>query len=237
MTELVIGCPIRKREWIIPEWFNHLDTALENTDLNDVSFAFVCGKDDQANIDMVLAEANSRGFPVKVGVVREHQREDNRSWSSERLHHMVGLRNKLLYIVRDMNPVHFLSFDSDILAHPMVIHNLLETRRFRGWDVVGGKAHMKVRGRCPSYGKWSPRNMLQRPDTDSVMTVDVVMAIKLMNHRAYHTDYVYHRGGEDIGICKEWKKKGYKLGWDGRCTSKHVMDRSKIHKFDQRCGW
>lgn len=228
---LLIGCPVRKREWILPTWREYALRAAENASF-DASFLFVVGEDEDP-IDWPDA---------KVLVVEEPPRDDVRHWSKERLNHMVFLRNQLLKGVREDDPPLFLSLDSDILLHPQSLASMYEVfdNRPDAW-AVGAKTYMAPGRDCPSYAMFNhpkqPWNGLKRKDSSSVLDVDVLMAAKLMNKSAYNVDYVFHRQGEDVGWSRGVTQAGGVLMWDGRTCSKHVMKPEKLEKIDARCGY
>lgn len=229
--KLLVGCPVHKRDWILPAWKEHVIKACDEAGI-DPLFVFVASESDAPSVtwdDSV------------VRLVEEPQREDKRDWSRGRLLHMVYLRNILLDEVRSINPEMFLSLDSDILLNEMSIVGMLEGFKDDSVWAVGGKAFMS-RGRLhPSYGTFiSPGKVwtgFKRKDSNSLSRVDIIMAVKMMNRSAYNVDYVFHRHGEDIGWSSAVAEAGGKLFWDGRYCSKHVMNRELLGVIDERCGY
>ena len=232
---LIVGCPVRKRNWILSDWFSHTDESCCRAGFSP-GYTFVVGADDRDTIDLINSCFKSR--PTLILTTAEPEREDKRAWSRERYTHMAVLRNKLFDLVKAWNPDLFLSLDSDILLHPDCVTNLDESMLHRGFDVVGGKTYMTPTGRsAPSYGKLNSLDNILRPDSDGVFRVDVVMAIKLMKRCALNYEYGMHRKGEDLFICEQWRKAGLKLGWDGRLTNKHMLNPSMMGVNDQRWTW
>lgn len=203
---------------------------------------------DEAGFDpffvFVASEADAPGVTWDNSIVRlveEPQREDKRDWSRQRLLHMVYLRNILLDEVRSINPEMFLSLDSDMLLNKMSIVGMLEGFKEDDAWAVGGKAFMSKGRLHPSYGRFNSPNKswtgFKRQDSNLLLKVDVLMAIKMMNRSAYNVDYVFHRQGEDIGWSSAVADAGGKLFWDGRYCSKHVMDPKLLGVIDERCGY
>lgn len=231
--KLLIGCPVQAREWIIRPWMQHallssLEAGIKPT------FLFATRPEDKT------LEALGDDFKVAIVVrsVYEAERNDRRDWNQNRFHHMVEVRNVLLDEVRRMEPDFFLSLDSDILIHEQLITNLLETIEEKPWGAVGGKCYLAARARRnPNYAMLTRKDALHRPDAEGVMPVDVLMAIKLMSPDAYAVDYEFHTQGEDIGWSRACKRAGVTLGWDGRITSKHVMEQPHLNEIDPRCGY
>ncbi len=148
---------------------------------------------------------------------------------------MVLLRNTLLERVRQLAPEHYWSVDSDILVAEETLVSALEARE--RFDAVGSKCYMTTKGTmAPSYGMLNGHG-IRRPDSTGCFKVDAIMAVKLMNPDAYNVDYSVHRQGEDIGWSKDARKRGVKLGWDGRTISKHLMTKESIHRVDDRVGF
>jgi hypothetical protein len=233
MADLVIGCPVSGRGWVIDRWYEHAVVAAEVAGL-DVEFVLVGSPStDSETFDTLFSVCK---HPVDVVEVDEPTCSPAREWGPIRYGHMVGLRNQLLACVQEKAPPLFLSLDSDILLHPKAISCLLD---FPEWDAVGGKAYMvpPPNAICPSYAILTPGGSLRRPDATGAFLVDVIMAIKLMKPSAYAVTYKYDQQGEDIGWSKAARSRGCKLGWTGEITSKHVMTRDWLDQPDPRCGY
>lgn len=230
--DLIVGCPVYKRGWILPTWFDHVEKATAAAGVEPV-YAFVLDDRDEATVE-AISNHNGAGYAFRVREREEH--DGRRQWNPRRYEWMVELRNELLGVVRLAEPKLFLSLDSDILLHPDAIKVLMET--IEDCDAVGGKCYMTPRGnRHPSWAQLGRNNHLYRADSDGIFPVDVIMAIKLMRPSAYNVDYEYSKQGEDIGWSKACKAKGLKLKWDGRVANKHVMDPLNLNLVDRRVGF
>jgi hypothetical protein len=160
----------------------------------------------------------------------------HRHWNDERFHRMVYLRNHLLGAVRQIAPRLFLSLDSDILLHAESIQLMLEG--LSEFHAIGSKTYMTPDGKdFPSYAMLDHGTFSRRDSDSGVFPADVIMAIKLMTPAAYNIDYEWSKHGEDIGWSVACRAAGLRLGWDGRVTSKHVMDESLLDRIDERCGF
>lgn len=188
-----------------------------------------------------LTEIN--GLDTWIGAIGEEERSDKREWNSFRYDKMVALRNILLGGVREVGPPMFLSLDSDILLNRDALKSMVanlndDTRPGYPYAACGGKAYMTTTGTShPSYGMMSRENMLRRQDSDGVLKVDVIMAIKLMLPAAYNVDYEWASQGEDIGWSQNCQKQQLNLLWDGTYTSKHVMRPKELECVDVRAGY
>jgi hypothetical protein len=238
VTELLVGCPVYKRDWILPHWLVNVEAAARRLGVVP-SYVFVGDPNDKATIEVVetCRELYCEDRVVRfVWFAEEEEREDDaRVWNALRYHRMVELRNALLRTVRLMRPNWFLSLDSDILLHPQTLLDLYESSA--NFDAVGGKAFLSLGTVCPTWANLAPLGGLQRQNADGVFPVDVIMAIKLMNERAYNVDYRWHEQGEDAGWGIACREAGVRLGWDGRTANKHVMERDQLFAVDKRCGY
>lgn len=232
--ELIVGCPIYKRAWAVPAWFEHVHKACDVAGV-EPTFAFVVDQRDEETI-LAISEQHGGGYVLDVREPEEH--DGTRTWNKGRYEWMVHLRNELLGVVRLAEPEHFLSLDSDILVHQDTIANLLETAQAPGVAAVGGKTYMTSVGtQFPSFANLTRSKGLRRWESVDVIPVEVIMAIKLMTPEAYNVNYEFHAQGEDIGWSLSCREKGLKFLWDGRATNKHVMEPSQLDRVDKRVGF
>lgn len=227
---LIVGCPVSCREWILPTWFAHVERAAELAGLQP-TYTFVCHPADRSWACLV------EHAPTAAMVTPSFNRgTDERRWNSARYEQMVELRNQLLGAVREQSPDLFLSLDSDILLHPDQLKLMIEC--LDRFDAVGGRCYMTASGtRFPSWGRLSRYGNLQRTDVAGTFPVDVIMAIKLMTPAAYAVDYAFDIQGEDIGWCRAATQTGVRLGWDGRVIAKHVLAPHLLTPRDPRVGF
>lgn len=234
MADLVIGCPVRRREWILPAWFAAVEGACAAAGLSP-EFVFVVPRGDLSIRTIEAATEN----PVELIVTDEEPADDKRIWDAGRYTRMVYVRNLLLERVRQMSPAVFWSLDSDILASPDCLRLSLEL--LADYDAVGQRTFMMAAPHtgCTSRARLEGARLLDREDAPGwTGPVDCIMAAKLMAPEAYAVDYVWHALGEDIGWSQECTARELKLGWDGRGVAlKHVMSREWLTKIDPRCGF
>lgn len=235
---ILIGCPVRAREWIIDRWFEHAVIAGRN---HDLAFVFVAPNGDPT-VQKIFDCSERLHVNTDLVLLEEDLGPDVRRWTSDRYSKMVYLRNRLLGFARQVRPDLLLSLDSDMLIHEMAVDNMIESLANNpDWAAVGGKAYLTERGiNHPTFGMFkrgSTEGAFRRHDANSVMQVDALMAIKLMTPDAYNVDYEFSRYGEDLGWSMAVKRAGLKVGWDGRVTSKHVMRPELLEGVDPRCGF
>jgi hypothetical protein len=230
-VELVVGCPVAHRSWILHAWFDAIEVSCTAAGV-EPTYAFVVDRDDPC-IDIL----SRRAPQACVELVDRSKGTDARQWNPQRFTYMVEIRNRLLQTVRTLGAQGFLSVDSDILVHPELVSRLLDDLD-QGYAAVGGKCFMTQTGRqFPSWARLGRSGSIQRTDSDGFFACDVIMAIKLMTPAAYHVDYEFDLQGEDIGWSKACARQGLRLAWDGRVTSKHVLAPHMLASPDVRVGW
>lgn len=242
---LLVGCPVLRREWILPHWFEYLERACQKYG-TEPSYVFVTDRRDPSR-EVIDSYVNQLGRSVThVEVLDRVDSPHSHAWANEdNLHKMVQLRNLLLEAVREIDPHMFLSLDSDILCHEDFVVNMVDTlmNHERGFSAVGGKVYLGSGVNVPSWCFYDRTRGMKRYDVDYVMEVDVIMAAKLMSPSAFGVDYEFNHHGEDIGWSLACAERGLRLGFDGRVASKHVMfekdgsGASLIQKVDSRVGF
>lgn len=237
--KIVVGCPIKNRAWIFPDWRENVEIAFDVVG-EKPHFAFVVGLDedgtDDGTLEMVSECMDENGGGTLYFANQPEIPDDRKPWSIDRYQNIVGYRNELLNIVRHMQADLFFSVDSDILLHPAALAVLLDS--IKRFDAVSGKCYLGHHRDIVSYANHHPTNGgLVRRDQDGVFEVQIIMALKLMTPAAYMTDYTFNKWGEDIGWSDSCRAQGLHLGFDGRVTSKHIMYREKLGQTDPRVGW
>jgi hypothetical protein len=241
---IAIGCPVWRRDWVLPAWFAFVETACLKAGVGEPKYCFVGDPDNDLDTWAVIEQAAGNGREVYVEVEPESRGNDKRSWIPPRIERMVVLRNKLLGMVRQLEPDYFLSLDSDILLNPQALGQMIES--LGSFDAVGTRCYMGPPSRnpgpgrgtsLPSYGMLTRNGGLRRVDSEGVFQVDVIMAAKLMSPKAYAIDYSADNRGEDVAWSRNARSAGLRLGWDGRSVSKHVMKPEYLAKVDDRCGY
>lgn len=234
---LLVGCPILHREWILEEWWAHLEAASTPVGISpQLVFA-----GDRAADPATFEVIDRLPAPVTIVETTEAKADDRRDWGlrKQRFGYMADVRNQLLGEVRRQAPDLFFSLDSDILIHPDTIGSLIDALDHHEWGAVGARCYLFPKGTVHvSYGMWVRNGGIRRQDqANGLFPVDVIMAAKMMRPAAYHVDYAYHHHGEDCGWSKNCKLAGVRLGWDGRTCSKHIYDRTELLAVDKRVGF
>lgn len=232
---VAVGCPVKNRAWILPQWFEHVEAAFAKVGLEPY-YIFVAGTSVDTTNSVLEDHLRSR----LGGIARSDEEEQaglHRIWNPDRYGKMVEVRNHLLRCVREIQPDYFLSLDSDILLRDSALEKMLE--HVGECDAIGSKVYL-----VPPPERVAPNycylrgGRMNRPDSEFyIPSVDVLMAIKLMSPAAYNVDYEFHFHGEDIGWSKKVKEHGLSMAWDGTTISKHVMTPEWLTKPDPRVGY
>lgn len=235
MPNIIVGCPVTNRNWILPLWKNHVEHSVP-LDWN-LKYIFVVPKGDKDTLDLL-----SEWRDTWVILSDEENRKDVRNWGNkDRYYEMADLRNTLLRAVRQEKPDIFLSLDSDILLDKYTVANMYETMLANDCDAVGGLTYLDPTDKnCTNIANWKNSNTCNgftRMVTQGCHKVDIIMAIQMMNNLAYNVNYEYHDMGEDLGWCKALKKTRAKIFCDARTANKHVMSKPDLDKVDKRVGF
>ena len=234
MTKMLIGCPVKDRNWILPFWKIYVEAAVPSK--IQFEYVFAVGKEDQETLDLLSNWPN-----VHIVLLDEKYSKYKRNWGDPgRLSFMTYARNELLKKVRELNPNYFLSLDSDILIQRDCISNLLATiREHDKYEVaaVGARQYMDQTDPSCTSGAVFTRNGFSRIQDFGIHRAELIMAVKLMNRRGFNVDYEDHRHGEDIGWCKAVARNGYTLMYDARVANKHVMHPEWLGIVDKRVGF
>jgi hypothetical protein len=235
-VNVVVGCPVVRREWIIDRWAEAAVASAAQAG-HHPSFLVVADARDPT-IEVLAAAASRLRVEVTHVPIDEPRDVDERDWCPPRYVRMAELRNTLLAAVRALGPDLFWSLDSDIIAHPeafTVMQGLLDA------PIVASSTccYLSHNKSSPNYANFvRPSERLDRRYQPGVtITVDVIMANKLMTPAAYTVDYLPHQQGEDAGWCRNVRAAGGRLKWAAEPVSKHVQDRRQLDLVDDRCGY
>lgn len=232
--KLVIGCPVYKRDWILPLWIRYVKS--QGLNFKDVGFIFEVSPDDEATVSILeqwRKADNSLGlFDIDVRNDISHfaHKDNGRQWTLSKYENMVSLRNSILSKVREISPDYYFSLDSDIiLTNPNTIR-LLTSHIDDGADAVSPLMFMTPVGTdYPSVMSWKkdePNRAYRESQypLGSYFKSDVIMAAKMMSRSVYeNVDYSVHRQGEDVGWSLSCRQKGYSLYSASYIYSVHVM--------------
>lgn len=221
----------------MPTWFEYVEEAFKLNGLK-TEYVFALDQGDEETLACIDAHVDLYDSSYSVSFLPNATNPGIRNWHQpSRLKQMSDLRNQLLGSVRKADPDYFLSLDSDILINPLSLKTCLNELEAGRFDAMASKVFLSKGGGIINAANYTRMKGIMRVDVPYVTRVDVIMAYKLMNRRAYSVDYTFNTLGEDIGWSMECKKNGVSLGYSGEIASKHVMAESELLKIDKRCGY
>jgi hypothetical protein len=234
--KLLIGCPVTDRNWILPQWFDHIEVACRKAGVTP-QFLFLVNQNDQETLDLLEQRTDTYLiYDDQPAYAGDHR------WNRIRYILMSELRNRLLAEVRVIQPDLFFSLDSDILLHEDAIVSLFDAleKHPEAW-AIGAKCYLsKTSTKHVNSGIWTGRfgsAHWYRKDARVLQRVGILMAAKLMLPQAYNVDYEYNTVGEDLGWSANVMSAGGILFWDGRVINKHVMTPEALDVVDVRVGF
>ena len=236
--KLIIGCPIYKRDWILPHWIKSI--LKQSVDISNIGFIFEVSPEDTPTVQSLLVwKQLDKNIPLFDIVERkdiphfEHQ-NNGRQWTLSKYHNMISMRNSILNRVRDYKPDFYFSLDSDILIENPNTLELLMAHIHNGADAVSPLMYMTPIGRdYPSVMSWKDKvgeKAYRKKDypIGTYFQSDIIMAAKMMSKDVYmNVDYEFHQQGEDLGWSKNATLKNYKLYSASYIYCPHIM--SPIH--------
>lgn len=215
MIPLVVGMPVYKRAWIMDAWFDSLEA--QNPPSN-TRLIFGMSYDENGRDPDGTTQIIERRWPTaEIIDMPGYGYTDAERDNDSRYTYLANIRNRLLRIMGSLDPLHYLSWDSDIILRPGALQALREPAQ----DAVGALVDM---GGTQRPGNWSwmvlrgddayrPGGISRSRGTPVYATtspshgteldpfqVGVIMGCKLMSPAAYkNTRYADHILGEDVG--------------------------------------
>jgi hypothetical protein len=240
--ELLIGCPIYKRNWIFPYWISCIES--QGIDMSKVGFIFEASRDDEATLQMLLRyRENNKSIPVfeinfRDDLAHHEHAENSRMWTLSKYENMVSMRNSLLKRARELRPNYYYSLDSDILlTNPNTI-NFLVSHIKQGAGAVSTLMFMTpVSTMYPGVMNWMDETgdkafRKEEYPLGTYFQSDIIMGAKMMSKEVYNNvDYKIHAQGEDLGWSHNAKKMGYELYCASYIYTPHIMNKIMLSEF------
>lgn len=240
---LIIGCPVYKRDWILPHWFACIQRQTYN--LKNIGFVFELGADDKETFDFLVnwkkthPQVSIFDIEIREDIAHHAHEEGTRRWSFSKYENMVSMRNSLLDKVKKIQPDFYYSLDSDILlTNPNTIEFLLSHITSGSTDAINTLMFMTPFGvEYPSVMSWHDSTYQKAHRNNqypfgSLFQADVIMAGKMMSKDVYNNSrYKFHTQGEDLGWSADCAEKGFKLSCASYIYTPHIMGKEELKKF------
>jgi hypothetical protein len=229
---LVIGCPIKDRAWVLPEWF----AALEAQDVEHKIIVLYTPSDDDTI--QILNDHGAITFPDTIAFDgytppgRPVHEIDGHVWGNlERYTYMATLRNELMALAYSMEADYFFSLDSDIILPPDGLQRLLSFAQTHP-GVIAPAVNMVPKGTVWNTMSWDAtlRGSAMRYAEDfgsgKAGRRDVVMAAMLLDRGAMEAcAWAAHPQGEDVGFSLNAFNSQVPLWWVPEVRCRHRMKR------------
>lgn len=251
---LIVGCPVYNRDWVLGEWYSHLEEWRGHG--IDLFYCFVIGSEGAyASVPQVILQIpeERRCFRVtkprpdgSLPAVDVGGPTGARDWTNhDRVRQMVRYRNILKQMVVSISAQDFigaeafLSIDSDVLAAPYE-HSRQLFNDLRGKDAVAPLVWLGATETNAFVRKDPSRAADRIRKLDYMQSADVICAAKLMTMAMVwdpRVEYMFDPRGEDFGWSQNARACRYELAFDPLVKWKHVMNGEQLTKVDRRLGW
>jgi len=230
MKNILIGCPVRNREWILPDYLQ----ALENLDYpkENLAFHFILNDSKDKSKEILLnwkyetmkdgyryvriTELNFE-YPEDWGETRITTNASSLTRKNKGYKALTVLRNLLLDLAwLDIKSDYLFSIDSDIIIKPDILSNLLQQKK----HIIAGLVSNDV-----SNYNFTPKGKIPK----GIMEVDVTGAIILISRKVIDNKKIRYspgKTGEDEGFCLSAKAQGFK-SYILNDLQNHIMRRSE----------
>lgn len=229
MKNILIGCPVRNREWILPEYLQ----ALENLDYpkENLAFHFILNDSTDRSKEMLLTwksvvESNYRyiritelnfDYPEDWGETRITTNASSLTRKNKGYKALTVLRNLLLDLAwLDMKSDYLFSIDSDIIIKPDILLNLLQQKKH---IIAGLVSNDSSNYNFIPKGK-TPKGIMEVSITGSI----ILISRKIIDNKRIR--YSPGKTGEDEGFCLSAKAQGFK-SYILNDLQNHIMRRNE----------
>lgn len=213
MTRVAIGCPVRDRAWVLPEYL----AALNAIDHAPKQYVFL-ENDCTDGTPQILREwvADSPLMMTRVdGASVGHTRSE---YGRDGYAHLAAVRNRFLELVAATRADYLLSIDSDVIVPPDVLTTILP---LANQQTIVGVALSNIPGK-PLDGRLPGNFLVDRAGSlvhpyryplAGAMDVDVTGACCLIPMSAIRAGVRYgpHPQGEDIVFCRDATARGFRI--------------------------
>lgn len=221
LPRVMIGCPVRNRAWILPDYLNHLlrlDYPVER-----LQYCFIVNDCTDDTETILKSFADHR--PVRL-VYDNSSRPGGWRRGSYRFVRLAHLRNRLLEAFLESPCEYLFSVDSDILVPRSSLRQLVSDQvdvvsaLVCNGEEIGDRRFFNIftdqRGRVLPIRDFPANRLFQ---------VDCTGAACLISRRVVSSGarYVGHWESEDIGFCRQVKRLGFSIFCNSGIPCRHIM--------------
>ena len=218
--KLIVGFPCKDRAWILPQWFE----AIESQGVEcEVVCLYTHSVDDT---ELILKEHNATIlYDDQPG--RKLNEIDSHCWGVPATYeYMSILRNRLLDYAIDSGADYFFSLDSDIIIPPNTISQLLLFSRNHA-GIISPALNMSPGSKAWNTMQWTQQHGIATRSIGDITNeqVDVVMAAMLLDQYGMQCRWKAHPQGEDVGFSLDAYEKQIPCWWLSNLVCEHRMRR------------
>jgi cellulose synthase/poly-beta-1,6-N-acetylglucosamine synthase-like glycosyltransferase len=222
--KIMMGCPVQNRALIIAEHFMHIGTG--EVELLDVDVVYLVNNSQDNTLkilEFLESETSDQFNSFKVINDEDFDYADRRT--SERDYHRIAeIKNKWLSYRKKRNDYVWL-VDSDVLTPKNALSRLLSHNK----DIVAGKVLNNIlAGGKEWYNAFRVEGNVMDTveDGEELIEVDITGACCLYSKEVLDAGvkFGYNHNGEDVALCLQAQKKGFKIYWDPLVQCKHFKE-------------
>ncbi|AEG58835.1 glycosyltransferase [Desulforamulus ruminis] len=212
MDKVAIGCVVRDRAWVLPEYLQ----ALQEISYPHKLYLFL-ENDSRDNTKKILEETTLDAEKIIYSINTRSPHGIREQHSAHQFANLAFLRNQFIERFLETDAHYLLSVDSDIIVPPTLLERLLSG----GPKLIVGAAisnvpGQRLDGRSPGNFLIYRNGLYIHPPTyplQGYMDVDITGAVYLIPRQALEDGVRYgpHPLGEDAPFCLQARKKGYTL--------------------------
>lgn len=232
MPQVMIGCPVRNRGWILPRYLQHL-TAL-NYPQEQIEYCFVIN-DSIDDTESILLEFTRR-FPTRL-LHKNSSRPGGWERGFYQFSRLAELRNRMLEEFLQSPCDYLFSVDSDILVPPNCLGLLMQADE----DVVSALVcNGEEIGDNRFYNVFNLAEDHLQPirdfPRDRLFPVECTGAAYLLKRRVISAGVRYNSrwGPEDIGFCQGAREQGFTIYCHGAIECRHIMKNSQKYRLERQ---
>ncbi len=224
MWKVMIGCPVRNRAWILPEYLRCLEAI--DYPHEKIRYCFIIN--DCVDETQGILENFAQSRPAAVRLLIDNSKIQGYKRGEYSFQRLAHLRNLLLNEFMHSDCDYLFSVDSDVLVTSNTLIDLINNN----CDIVSCLV-------CNGHelGNTSLYNVLAKNQQghyihmrniprDRLFRVDCTGAAYLIKKTVisqHGVRYSHCYGAEDIGFCEDAASQGLEIYCDGRLECTHIM--------------
>jgi len=216
-AKIAIGCPVRNRAWVLPDYLEALRKIEYN---NGLSHGFLFLENDSTDDTLLLLAVFAQLYGAELCTKRRTTSPGHRrgEYNANGYAHLAAIRNLFINMFLQTDADYLFSVDSDVIVSHDILQKLLPLADQQ--TIVGAAisniAGVELDGRCPGNFMIEQGGLIMHPaeyPLTGSMAVDVIGACYLIPRSVLEAGVRYgaHAQGEDVEWCRQAKDKGFRM--------------------------